>query len=142
MYSISEVAQRVNLSVSTLRYYDYQGILFFINKDENGYRMFTEQDIEDIIFIKELKNYGISLKQIKDIVGVYRESGHSASVKRKLLYAYEQSLIQKLRQDVDRLLRLQTQIRELDELLSDESCEQYAELLSSLTEGKEIGHIL
>lgn len=142
MYSISEVAQKVNLSVSTLRYYDYQGILFFISKDENGHRIFTEQDIEDIVFIKELKNYGISLKQIKDIISVYRESGRSASVKRKLLYAYEQSLVRKLRHDFDRLLCLQAQIRELDEQLSDDSCELYAELLSSLTEGKEIGHIL
>lgn len=113
-YTISDVAERVNMSVSTLRYYDYQGILSFVKKNANGYRLFTEDDISDILMIKELKDVGIPLKSIREFCDIYRESGKSVQVQKKFLYAYEQSLLQKIKEDLDNLQHLQERIRTLD----------------------------
>ncbi|EGP8367258.1 MerR family DNA-binding transcriptional regulator, partial [Listeria monocytogenes] len=44
-YSIKEVSKIFNLSIYTLRYYDKQGLLPFVSKNQSGYREFTESDL-------------------------------------------------------------------------------------------------
>lgn len=141
-YTISDVAARVNMSVSALRYYDYQGILSFVRKDSNGYRLFTEDDVADIIMIKELRACGIPLKEIKQFCDLYQKSGRSVQVQKKFLYAYEQSLLQKIRDDLDSLQVLQERIRTLDE--STERSGGFVPLNtgSSVNADKNIAHIL
>ena len=39
-YSISEVANKLNLTVYTLRYYDKEGLLPFVERKDNGTRLF------------------------------------------------------------------------------------------------------
>ena len=43
-YTIGQAAERAGLSADTLRYYDKQGLLPFVARAENGYRVFTEED--------------------------------------------------------------------------------------------------
>ena len=141
-YTISDVVARVNMSVSALRYYDYQGILSFVRKDSNGYRLFTENDVVDILMIKELRACGISLKEIKKFCDLYQKSGRSVQVQKKFLYAYEQSLLQKIRDDLDSLQVLQERIRTLDE--SAEYTAGYITLQAgpAVNTDKSIAHIL
>lgn len=44
-YSISEVAKELNLTTYTLRYYDKEGLLPFVERTTNGTRLFKESDI-------------------------------------------------------------------------------------------------
>ena len=138
-YTISEVAERVNMSISSLRYYDYQGILSFIKKDEHGYRVFTEGDIDDILFIKELKSCGMPLRKIKDFLKLYKENRTSLEAQRKFLYAYEQDLIMRLRDDLECLQLLKERIKKIGsdrQIIENESVELEKALM------KEISHIL
>ncbi len=64
-YSIGEVAEKVNLSKSTIRYYDKEGLLPFIERRESGIRMFAESDISMLVVIECLKTTGLSIKDIK-----------------------------------------------------------------------------
>jgi DNA-binding transcriptional MerR regulator len=64
-YSIGEVAEKLNLSKSTIRYYDKEGLLPFIQRNESGIRMFAESDISMLQVIECLKNTGMSIKDIK-----------------------------------------------------------------------------
>ena len=61
---INEVIQQVDLTKRAIKYYEEQGLLS-VNKDENGYRNYTK---EDVALLKELSVYrklGISIKDIK-----------------------------------------------------------------------------
>ena len=64
-YSIREVAQRFNLSASTLRYYDKEGLFPFMQKKPSGYRTFSEKDLACLELIECLENTGLSIKEIK-----------------------------------------------------------------------------
>ena len=64
-YSIGEAAEKLNLSKSTIRYYDKEGLLPFIERKESGIRMFAESDISMLQVIECLKNTGLSIKDIK-----------------------------------------------------------------------------
>ncbi len=66
-YSIGEVAEKFNLSISQIRYYDKEGLLPSI-KRVNGIRKFTDQDFEVIFIIECLKDAGLSIKEIKQFI--------------------------------------------------------------------------
>ena len=55
MYTIGQVATMTGLSVSTLRYYDKEGLLPFVDRSPGGMRMFQEKDYEWLQIIGCLK---------------------------------------------------------------------------------------
>jgi DNA-binding transcriptional MerR regulator len=64
MYTIGQVAEMFNLPVSTLRYYDKQG-LFPRLKRESGIRRFSDNEIEALRVIECLKKSGLEIKDIR-----------------------------------------------------------------------------
>src|SRR5574344_934032 len=72
MYSIGEVAKYKNLSVPTLRYYDQEGLLIDIKRDNGGKRIFDDKDLEALTLIECLKNSGLKLKEIKEFMNLCR----------------------------------------------------------------------
>ena len=64
-YTIKEAAKILNLTPTTLRYYDKEGLLPFIERKESGYRMFSEGDIMMLRVIECLKKTGMPLKEIR-----------------------------------------------------------------------------
>ncbi len=55
-YSISEVAEKMKVTIPTLRYYDNIGLLQNLKKNKSGNRVFSEEDIETIRVVQYLKN--------------------------------------------------------------------------------------
>ena len=55
LYTVGEMAKRLNVAPSTLRYYDKEGLLPFVERSEGGNRMFKEEDFEWLHFIECLK---------------------------------------------------------------------------------------
>ena len=54
-YSIKEAAQMLNIPVSTIRYYDKEGLLPSLERRRSGYRVFSERDIETLKTVIWLK---------------------------------------------------------------------------------------
>ena len=64
MYSIGQVAKMFDLPISTLRYYDKEG-LFPNLKREGNIRKFSDAELEEIRVIECLKKSGLEIKDIK-----------------------------------------------------------------------------
>ena len=64
MYTIGQVAEMFELPISTLRYYDKEG-LFPEMKRVSGIRQFSEKEIEALRVIECLKRSGLEIKAIK-----------------------------------------------------------------------------
>ena len=68
MYSIGQVAEMFGLPISTLRYYDKQGL--FPNMERvSGIRKFSEAEIEALRVIECLKKAGMEIKDIRQFMG-------------------------------------------------------------------------
>lgn len=67
-YSISEVAKKMNLTVYTLRYYDKEGLMPFVERTTNGTRLFKESDLDALKIIECLKSTGMPIKDIKNFI--------------------------------------------------------------------------
>ena len=68
MYTIGEVSKMMNISVSTLRYYDSVGLLINVSRNENGNRVFDSKDINSLILSECLKASGMKIKEIKEFI--------------------------------------------------------------------------
>lgn len=64
-HTISEVAKDFNIPVSTIRYYDSQGLLPFVKRNQSGVRIFDENDYEWLEIVECLKKTGLPLNKIK-----------------------------------------------------------------------------
>ena len=69
MYSIGEISKMFDLPISTLRYYDKEG-LFPHLKRVNGVRKFSENEIETLRVIDCLKRSGLEIKDIKEYMNL------------------------------------------------------------------------
>lgn len=67
-YSIGQAAKKMGLTAHTLRYYDKEGLLPFVQKTGSGLRVFTEEDIDWLVVIECLKGTGMQLKDIKQYI--------------------------------------------------------------------------
>ena len=65
VYTVGEMARLLDVPASTLRYYDKEGLLPFVERSSGGIRMFKESDIEWLKVIGCMKKAGMSIKDIK-----------------------------------------------------------------------------
>ncbi|QEH46668.1 MerR family transcriptional regulator [Aggregatibacter actinomycetemcomitans] len=64
-YTTAQAAQKIGISAHTLRFYDKEGLLPNVGRDEHGNRRFTDNDLQWLSLLQCLKNTGMSLKDIK-----------------------------------------------------------------------------
>lgn len=67
-YTVGEMAKRLGVPASTLRYYDKEGLLPFVGRSSGGIRVFEEKDFEWLRIIECLKKTGMSLKDIREYI--------------------------------------------------------------------------
>ena len=67
MYTIGQVSERFDLPVSTLRYYDKEGLFPALTRT-SGIRRFGEQELEALRVIECLKRSGLEIKEIKQFM--------------------------------------------------------------------------
>ena len=85
-YSIGEAAQRMHLSAPTLRYYDKEGLLPFVDRSAGGARMFKESDFEWLRLIECLKSTGMPIRDIKQFIDWYMEGDTTLPQRRDMFY--------------------------------------------------------
>ena len=65
MYTIKEVAEKMDVSEHTLRFWAKSGFFPFIKRDANNIRQFSESDLEWVRIVKCLRSVGTENKAIK-----------------------------------------------------------------------------
>lgn len=65
---IGEVAERVGLSLRTIRYYEEIGLVNPSGRTEGGFRLYTDADVERLRLIRALKPVGMSLETLGELL--------------------------------------------------------------------------
>ena len=76
-YRISVVAKKVSLSADTLRYYEKIGLLPPVTRNPAGVRLYDDQDLSRLGFIRRAQTMNFSLAEIGQLLEM-RESPQSA----------------------------------------------------------------
>lgn len=67
---IGEVAERVGLSLRTIRYYEEIGLIAPSARSQGGFRLYLEADVARLQLVKDMKPLGFSLDEMRDLLGV------------------------------------------------------------------------
>jgi DNA-binding transcriptional MerR regulator len=105
-YTIGEMAQKLDVAPSTLRYYDKEGLLPFVERSSGGIRMFKEEDMEWLRLLGCLKKAGMPLKEIRSFLDWSRQGDATISQRLELLEKQRQSVLDQQKQLEDTLLML------------------------------------
>ena len=65
IYTVSEIARILNVAPSTIRYYDKEGLLPFVERSGSGIRVFSDSDLGWLKMISCLKSTGMPIKDIR-----------------------------------------------------------------------------
>lgn len=100
MYTIGQVAKMFGLPISTLRYYDKQG-LFPKMERVSGIRKFSESEIEALRVIECLKKAGMEIKDIRHFMDMCVQ-GSSTYPQRKALFETQK---ERMEAEIERMNR-------------------------------------
>lgn len=65
---IGEVAERVGLSLRTLRYYEESGLITPAGRTSGGFRLYSERDVQRLLLIMQMKPLGFTLDRMREVV--------------------------------------------------------------------------
>ena len=105
LYTVGEMAKELGVPASTLRYYDQEGLLPFVERSSGGIRMFTEKDYEWLKVIECLKKSGLSIREIKAYMDLVSR-GDDSLPERLELFQNRRSAIQKKFEELQETLDL------------------------------------
>ena len=105
-YTIGEMARKLNVAPSTLRYYDKEGLLPFVERSSGGIRMFKDEDMEWLRLLGCLKKAGMPLKEIRSFMDWSRQGDATISQRLELIQKQRQSVLEQQKQLEDTLLML------------------------------------
>ena len=68
VYTVGEMAKLLDIPASTLRYYDKEGLLPFVERLPGGIRMFQDTDLEWLQITCCMKKAGMSIRDIRQYI--------------------------------------------------------------------------
>lgn len=105
MCTIGEISEMFQIPVSTLRYYDKEGLFPHLER-VSGIRNFTDREIENLRIIECLKRSGMEIKDIKQFMQ-WTTEGASTYPQRKQMFedrlAAVEEEMQRLQKTIDML---------------------------------------
>lgn len=67
---IGELAKAAGCQTVTIRFYERKGLLDSAARTESNYRIYGEQDLERLVFIRNCRTLGLTLKEITQLVAI------------------------------------------------------------------------
>lgn len=67
-YKIGELARQANCQVVTIRYYEREGLLKPPERTEGNYRLYGEDELERLRFIRHCREHGLNLREIRRLL--------------------------------------------------------------------------
>jgi MerR family copper efflux transcriptional regulator len=68
LLQIGEVADRVGLSLRTVRYYEEQGLLTPQTRTAGGFRLYAEEQVDRLALIKQMKPIGFTVQEMRELL--------------------------------------------------------------------------
>lgn len=97
MFQIGELAKRCAVSTDTLRFYEKNALIKPAGRSESGYRLYNEENQQQVCFILKAKGVGLSLDEIKELLEIKLEATtHSCAEVKSITSAKLRSIDQKI----------------------------------------------
>lgn len=103
--NIAQVAKKLNIAASTLRYYEQVGLIPPVSRRENGIRTYNEDDIKWIEFIKCMRNAGLPIEALIEYTTLFIDGDGTLETRKNILVDERNQLIDK-RMEIDETIQI------------------------------------
>ncbi|OBR34444.1 Mercuric resistance operon regulatory protein [Bacillus velezensis] len=99
---VKEVADLIGVSIRTLHHYDQIGLLTPQETTDSGYRLYSEENLEQLQQILFFKELDFSLKEIKEIINSPSFNRREALLLQKKMLIEKRNRVDKMIETIDR----------------------------------------
>ena len=109
--NIGQAAKGGGVSAKMIRHYESIGLIQSARRSMSGYRVYDDSDVHTLKFIKQARNLGFSIEQIKDLLDLWRNRRRTSKKVKELALKRIQELdericeLQELRQTLNHLVQ-------------------------------------
>ena len=96
MYRIGELAKLADVTPDTIRYYEKQQMMAHDVRTEGGFRLYTENDLQRLRFIRYARQLGFTLEAIRELLSIRVDPEHHTCQESK-------GIVQAMRRSLQRL---------------------------------------
>jgi len=96
--NIGEAARASGVSAKMIRHYEGVGLVPEAARTGSGYRQYTDKEIDILRFIRQSRDLGFSIEQIRELLGLWQNRRRPSRQVRALAQAHLEELDQKLRE--------------------------------------------
>lgn len=117
MYTMKQVADKMDISVHTLRFYTNKGLFPNITRDVNGVRIFSEDDLDWVHIVQCLRKTGMPVKDIKYYVNLYLLGDNTAPERYRMVLSQKEKAERDLEVMKERIEHLSHKAEWYEELI-------------------------
>ena len=77
--NIGQAAISSGVNAKLIRHYESIGVIPKVSRTEAGYRVYSETDVHILTFVRRARGLGFSMKEIKKLVGLWRNKSRASS---------------------------------------------------------------
>ena len=68
MFTIGKIAEQAQVSADSIRFYEREGLISPAAKSKSGYRLYTDESVRRLQFIKHAQQCGFSLAEVRELL--------------------------------------------------------------------------
>jgi len=96
LYNIGQAAKASGISAKMIRHYEEVGLMPAASRTLSGYRTYNHQDVHMLRFIRHSRDLGFSIKQIADLLSLWRDKNRASSKVKSLAAEHIEMLNKKI----------------------------------------------
>lgn len=118
MYTVKEVAQKINFTEHTIRFYTDKGLVPNVQRDKNNTRLFDKESLKWLIRVKYLKDCGMSIKDIKYYVNLYLEGDSTILSRYEIILKHKEIALEQLAEAKRRVEFMEEKVKHYLEIIN------------------------
>lgn len=93
---IKQASETTGLSASNIRYYEKEGLIKNLARNEVGERIFTDAEIDWILFLKKLRDMDVPIAKMREYANLREQGNPTATARKKILEEHRKIMFEKI----------------------------------------------
>jgi len=112
-FTIGKLAKQAGVGIDTVRFYERRGLLPEPERTSSGYRLYRDDSVDRIRFVRRAKQLGFTLDEIENLLLLQDQGGRKSEVK-----ALTDQKLMQINAKIDDLMRMRDVLSELSQRCS------------------------